>query len=393
MWIWRWWRWLCGYVVFRAEGGMCERFLQLLAEGAHPVEVWHVQYAQSSITATCRVADYKWVRPAARRTGTRVRHIRQSGAHRLRRPLAAHAGVVVGAAFGMAVYMLLASSVWVIDVQTEDAALCRRIETQLAASGLVKGANIRAVDTAAVSMEAIAAIDELHQLSLYFDGCIARVEVRLQEEHAPLPDNTPANIVAAADGVVRKAQVTAGQSLVQVGEAVVEGDLLVCGAIETEKGVLLRHARAVILAQTTREFTVTASREEWRAVPAKTVVQPTLQLFDRHLPLYSDTLETADMLHDEGEAWLMLFGTPLPLGVTWTRYEAQRERPVTLSKEAVQTLAQWRMLARARRALGETEVLDVALNGAWDGEVYTLTATFTCLEDIAKTVPLLTDMT
>lgn len=371
---------------------MCERFLQMLSEGEHPVEVWHVQYAQGAITATCRIGDYKRVRPAARRTGTRVHHVRQSGLYRWWRPLAARGGLLVGAAMAMVLYMVLASSIWVIDVQVEDAALRHRIEAQLAASGVTRGTAIRDVDVATVRMEAIAAMEELHQLSLYFEGCVARVEVRLQGETLSPPDPRPANIVAATDGLILSTQVTAGQSMVKVGEAVVEGDLLVCGAIETEKGMLFRHATAIIRAQTTHEITVIASKEEWRSVTTQTRIQPTLWLFDCALPLYSEMAVTEETIETNGEKFLTLFDTPLPLGVTWIRREERAEEPVSYTTAQAETLARWRLTQLARQTLAGVEIADVTYDGVWDGAVYRLTATFTCIEDIAKTVPLLTDM-
>lgn len=67
--------------------------------------------------------------------------------------------------------------------------------------------------------------------------------------------------------------------------------------------------------------------------------------------------------------------------------------PITLTTQAVETLAQWRVIQCARKELAEAQVTNVVMSGVWDGDVYRLTATFTCVEDIARTVPLLTDMT
>ncbi len=384
MWIWRWWYWLCGYVVFEAQGGLCERFLGLVSE---EMPLWNVHHKNDTLTATCFVWDYKRLRSAARRTGTRVRHLSQHGAYHWCRPMRKRMGLMVGGAMALALYIVLAGCVWSIDVQVEDAALRHRIEQQLAASGVVCGVRMREVDVATVRMAAIAEIEELHQLSLYFDGCIARVEVRLQEDTVAPPDATPAHIVAAADGRILSAQVTVGQSMFLVGEAVVEGELLVCGAVETEKGILLRHSSAIITAETTREVIATACKEEWRSAVGRTIRQPTLYVFGRRLPLYSAARGTDDWLVTTKEQRLTWRGVRLPIGWDWVVYEEPVEQRVTYTEEQVKALAEKRLEAAFLQSYPDAQITDVSYEGEWNGTEYRLRGVYTCVEDIAKVVP------
>ena len=66
MWLQEWERWCRGAVTFRAEGGLCERFLNLLTRGEAAVPLWHVVRTPHAVTATMRAADYAALRKQLR---------------------------------------------------------------------------------------------------------------------------------------------------------------------------------------------------------------------------------------------------------------------------------------------------------------------------------------
>ncbi len=387
MWILRIGRWFSGYVVFYAQGGLCERFLKLLSENG--VRLWDIVHTEDGVQATCAVRDYRRLRKAAARTGTRVRHRRQQGAYVVVRPVWRQSGLLIGAIAAIAVYMVLAARVWVIDLPTGDPSLVAQVEQCLYDANVRRGVPIRDIDVAAVRMAAVASMPELHALGLSFEGCVVHVEWRLQEEAIPKPDDTPANVVATADGVILSAQVTAGQSMIQVGEAVVEGELLVCGAVETERETLFRHAAAKIMARTERNVTVTASKTETIPTDGRRIDQPTLYMLGGRLPLYTAAPPPEGYDVRWQTAWLRFLDTPLPLGVEWTSFVERVPRAVSLSEAQVEQLAHCRAQAALAAQSPLAAVTDAVYEGSWDGDTYCLTARYVCKEDIAKTVPLL----
>lgn len=388
MWVSQWCRRVAGTVTFRAEGGLCERFLNQLTRGEGATQLWDIAYEENAVTAVMRAADYPRVRPIARRTGTRVRAIDKSGAGFLLRPLTKRPGLWVGMTAALILYTVLASRLWVIDVRTDDPAAQATVKACLAESGVKLGARMTEVDTAAVQMAAIAQIKNLHRLSLYFDGSIARVDVQWEEEGATVPDTSPANIVAACDGRVVSMQVASGQALVKTGEAVVAGELLVCGAIETERGVLLRHASAQILAETTYVLEEAVPLCEQLPCEGVTVEQSALRLLTFELPLYTGAVFDDSWSCATREQMLTFCGVTLPLGITTAAYTKQDTMRVVYTREQAEQLARERLDAKAAALEGIT-VRDVTYEGVWEGETYRLRATLACTQDIAKTVPLL----
>ena len=387
MWMLRWFRWLSGYVIFEAQGGLCERFLRLVSEDG--VHLWDVCHTAYGVRAVCAARDYRRLRRAAARTGTRVRHLRQRGAYVAARPLKKQSGLLTGAVLALAVYMVLAARVWVIDLPSGDPTLVSQVEQCLEKANVRRGVPIRDIDVAAVRMAAVTDVPALHALGLSFEGCVVHVEWRLQEEELAKPDETPANVIAAADGVILSAQVTAGQSMIRVGEAVVEGELLVCGAVETERETLFRHATATVIARTEREVTVTASLTETEEAYGRVIAQPTLYMLGMRLPLYSALATSDDYDVYRETSWLRFCDMPLPLGVEWTVYAARTARERVLTKEQAERLARLRADAALCAQSPSAAVTQATYDGVWNGEEYTLTARYVCNEDIAQTVPLL----
>lgn len=386
--VWNGWRWLRGSVTFRAEGGLCERFLTLLGTLDPPLAVWDIRREEGAVTLCCRAADYPRLRIPARRTGTRIRAQKKRGLPFAMKPVWKRSGILVGAAIGMVLYMMLGSRIWIMDVQVDDPLLASRIETQLRHHGVGIGMRMKDVDIPSLRMKAIAEIKEIHQLALYFDGSIARVGVQLQEDSAAPPDTTPCHIYAASDGRIVTMRTTIGQPMVMEGEAVLKGDLLVSGVIQTEKGALLRHASAVILAQTTHAFEQCVSLEEMLPAEGRVIEQPSLYILSKTLPLYSQAAFDDSWTVTSHKRFLTLFGTTLPIGIQSLVYTEQKDVPILHTKEQAEQLARERLQARAAAGLGDAQIDNVTFEGVWEGDVYRLRAVYECTENIAAQVPI-----
>lgn len=351
--------------------------------------VWDVQTCGEYVTACCYVKDYGRLRPFARRTGTRVRAVKKRGCCFVVRPLWQRPGLWVGAAAVAAMYMVLGGSVWVVDVRVDDAALRRDITAALASQGVTYGASVRDIDTAAVGLHTVAQMEELHALSLYFQGCVARVDVRLREDGLTPPDKTPSNIVAAHDGYIEEMRVTSGQAVVRKGDAVVKGDLLVCGAVETKAAMLWRRSAATVMAETTRVYEERLPRTLPYTRVGRVVEQPTVYLLTARVPLYSQFPLQGDWREREVSKALTLFDVPLPVGVDSRVYEERVCEEVTYSDRAVEWAATERLKARVAADLQQATIRDIRATATWEGDTYCLRWEVTALEDIAQTVPIL----
>ncbi|MBQ9414734.1 MAG: sporulation protein YqfD [Clostridia bacterium] len=394
MFLWICWRWLFGWVRFEAEGGLCERFLTLLAP--EPIEIWDIRREGGRLIACCKARQYRRLRPFARRTGTRLRVCKKSGFPFWNRRILRRPGLPVGMAICVALYILAMGRIWVIDTTLDsDPALAATIREKLAPQGVRIGAAIEDVDVAALRMNAIAAIEDVNWLSVHFDGCVAHVEARRQKSGVMPPEGDEASdLVAAQDGVIRSMRVTGGQPMVQVGEAVVKGDLLVSGVVETTADPLIHRATGDIVAQTERQVQVTVSLTETESRATGAVWrQPTLCFFGIALPLYTNVAIPKTCERQVRESFWTLRGVTLPVGVRETVYTEYVPGQVTHTKAEAEILAETRLQETADRVLGDAQRLSCRTQGIWTEDRYVLTGTYECLENIAREVPHTEDRT
>lgn len=391
MWVRRLWRYVRGEVRFHAEGGLCEYFLNLLSEGDSPIRLWDIVIEEGEVTASCRAADYGRLRPFARRTGTRVRSLSHRGLTKHTRSFRRHPGYVVGAVLAAAIYMWLGSHIWVVEVTGVEDALKESVVQVLRDGGVGVGMPMKEADLTAVRMNVIACVPQVHHISVYIDGCVAKADVTLADEDRLPPDDTPTNLVARKDGLIVSMRVSMGEKAVKVGEAVVAGDLLVCGMTETTKGVLLHHSRAVIMAQTEQTITACASRHETVTVGGRRIVCPTVRFLSLSLPLYSSGAAVEDWTVTRETRELTLFGTTLPVGISYVCYTEPAEKAVVYTDEETEALASARLQEAIRDALPSAQLVDVKTDTVWEGDICRMTARVTAIEDIAVEQRLLID--
>ncbi len=388
--LWRWWRWLFGWVRFEAEGGLCERFLNLLAK--EPIELWDIRRRNDKLIACCPARQYCLLRPFARRTGTRLRLSRKSGLPFCLHAMRGRKGLAAGVLVAAVLYIALSGRIWVIQIHTDgDETLRAAVAEQLEPLGIALGQKTDDVDIAAVRLHAIAQIEEINWLSVHFEGSIAHVEAQRQKSGAVRQDNSvPSNLIASCDGRILSMQVTSGQAMVKSGEGVVKGDLLVCGAVETTAGTLLRRSSGIVTAQTEHTLAVCVPLEEIQLLPTGTVwKQPVFQAFGLTLPLYTTAVFPDTCERREVSSFWELRGVTLPVGLTETQYIERIPQTVSHTQEQAQELANERLLQLAEEELAQAQITDKTLHGAWENGVYTLTGVYRCTENIALEQPML----
>lgn len=133
-----------------------------------------------------------------------------------------------------------------------DAQILRALE-EIGVSFGMYGPNI---DPQKITNQTLKKIPELQWIAVNQNGCRAQVIVR---ERPEIPETYNrkglANVIATKSGIITKQSVLAGQAMHQVGDTVLEGDLLVSGMVDLERTCTVERARAEIYARTWREST------------------------------------------------------------------------------------------------------------------------------------------
>ncbi len=252
-------RLLLGYVEFTASGGFFERFINLCNfEG---VRLWNIVRENDTLTACASIGDYKHIRKPARRSGMRVKLRYKRGLPFVLHGHRARAGLLIGFVILIAFVSIMSSALWEIEVTGAESAESERILEILKDDGIKIGAFKAKINADKAERDILSKMPELSWVTVNILGSKAQVEIRMAVISPDIIDlNTPVNVVALKDGVIKLTEVYIGQKAVNENVAVVKGDLLISGVTVNKDGTeALCHADGKVFAETKTELSAKTS--------------------------------------------------------------------------------------------------------------------------------------
>lgn len=379
---------LLGWVEWEAEGGFPERFLNLASR--HRIPLTRTRRQGISLLGCCYARHYRRLRPLARRSGVRLRLTARHGLPFSSRRYRDRWGLAVGLAIYILMLQIFPHYIWSVDVTGNSEVPASRIESVMAGLGVRVGAGRTDFDLRTIQLKAIEELPELSWLAVNLEGSIAHIEVNERVTAEQPPDlSQPANLKASRDGRIVSTRIVDGQAVVQKGDAVVKGMLLASGVVDTASGPLLKHARGEVLAETTHTFTTTIPLTETLNLPQKEgILRPTLQLFSLEIPLYTsgrlpDAYQEKAYVHP-----LTARGIRLPIGFTNRYYYPLAATVIHRTPQQAEELARQELKTWKAENLSGATIQSQEETQQQDDSSYSLSVTFSCVEDIAVEEPI-----
>lgn len=322
-------RFFIGYLDVAFSGDITETILNICAKNG--ITVWNVRRAGGRLHCRMTVSDFKRLPRLLRGKGLRV-HI--SGKHGIPffvRRYRRRYGIPVGILLFFAILKLLSCFVWSVETEGNSAVSSADIIDACREIGIYEGAPIRSIRAKPAGQKLLLKVDGLNWASVNMEGCRVTVNVTESGKQSEKGDE-PTNLTAAADGIITKIDVTAGNCVVKVGDTVAKGDLLVSGIIERAHGVDYVRSAGTVTAKTEREMIVRADfRRVENSKTGKKAKRRVLSLFGVKIPLY---------LGREGRTYessltqknAVLFGQRLPIAVYTKTMDFTEEKEIILSQ-------------------------------------------------------------
>lgn len=229
-------RWLInllrGRVTVQVTGAYPERLINLCA--AQAVAFWGVEWIDAtSFRFTVALWDWKKVRELARKVMCELSAPKMTGLPALAERMKRRYAFVFGLALCIATLVILPQFVLVVEVTGNETVPDAVILSELRRQGVRPGSYIKGIEEKAVANRALMELKDLSFLAVNLHGCRAEIMVHeAQERPEMLREDIPADVVAAATGIVIDVKLVAGQPLVEPGDTVVEGDVLITGFMD-----------------------------------------------------------------------------------------------------------------------------------------------------------------
>jgi len=389
---------LLGYAELEITGAFPERLLNLCADRG--IRFWRVRWLDST-SFSFRVAqrDRKRLAELVERAMCQAEEKRLFGSASAIRILSARWGFLVGLALCVLAVSVLSQFLLVVEVEGNETVPTAVILSELQRFGVYPGAWGPSVDTKEICNEMMLAMPELAYLTVRVSGVRAAVGV---EEKVPSPhileEDVPADIVAAADGIIEDIHPFAGRALFADGDIVAKGEVLIAGEMrlrepqigDVDRGWLSVRADGEVFARTWRTLEET--------LPLQTAVkrytgeekkQYTLRILWSGVEFFQNSSiswERYDKITNT--EFLTLFGHTLPLGVTTVtlREYVLEEQPLDTEDASVRLELILRQRLEQIMQANEGTVLRTDVVCRVDGGLLTVTLLAECREQIGKTV-------
>lgn len=376
---------LSGRVVFTATGGFPSLLLEECA--VRKTVLRDVEQQNGCVTAWVSEKDYRRVKQAAEKAGMTLTPQKVTGLPLLARRCRARAGIFAGLLAGALLLWYLSGGLWELRVTGNETLGAEEILDALAEEGIRVGARTARLDCAEAERQMQARLPRLSWIAVNITGCRATAEVREATEPPETPpEGEYANVVAARDGVILRADVLSGEGQPKIGEAVVKGDLLVSGVVEMNNGrYRLTEAKAVIEALTKTELSLTAQSVFPAQVPEHRRTVYAVRFFGVRLPL---GLPTPEGEAETGSRLLQSRRTVFPVGTERDVAVTFSERPVTLDEDRTRLLCFATFCEQAAERYREAKVLRRSIVFFPEEEGCGVVAKYECVENIARRAPL-----
>ncbi|MBQ2695871.1 MAG: sporulation protein YqfD [Clostridia bacterium] len=330
-----------GYLVITVTGKYPERFLNVCA-GRH-ILIWDL-FPCSSTVLRCCISNrgFRLLPPVVKKTNVQVKIIKKCGLPALFDRLKQRKWFLAGLGTFFLLLIVLNQFIWKIEITGCETVSVRDLRAALSDCGLKVGTFRPFLDEKQLQNQMLIKMPELAWLWADKSGSKVTVQVK---ERVPKPaifdENDYCNIIADKDGVIASMIVRNGAPMVELGDTVRRGDMLVSGLIVSEKGVEPRQIQADAEIYARVWYEKTKAYSLWcpkKNETGKVEKKHTLHLFGWDLNLFfNGQASFAEYTEEVSNRELSFFGKYLGLGVTSRVY---REEVTTYEKMSAESVAQ-----------------------------------------------------
>ena len=329
--------------------------------------------------------DLETLRALAQRCQCELRLLSLRGGSRDRQLLRRRIWLPLTALLMAALLLLSSLFVWDVEIIGAEKLSRGKILRALAEAGVERGCFWPALSADLVRSRALAALPELAWLTVNVNGSRAVV---LAEPRAEKPEiyreSEACSLAASHSGIVRRVSALNGRALVQPGQAVQEGEILIGSMLDSLTGPeRYVRARGEIWADTWYELTAVCPPAARGKGPAAGKTRRVgLKIGDRSIFFYGKSRKTLDgydkIVHEYNLGLKGLFALPLSLLCETCTRRAPAE------PQAADTQAMRERLETQLRGQIDGEIVSLSFSELErDGTVY-VTLRARCFENIAK---------
>ena len=323
-------RWIFGYFDFEIKGRFPERFLNLAVRNG--LNLWNMKGEKEELHATAKIADKNTAELFAQKTESELIIEKEHGLPYLCRTYKSRLGLLVGLIMGVALSCWLSGFIWNIEVNVPPELNEYEIRNQLRELGFYKGVRYNSDSIDNIKRKMKLNDERISWVSINIFGTNAVVELSPKisvEKDKEINKKAVSNLKSTADGTITKINVHNGTAVVEIGEGVRKGQLLVSGIMEYNNGTnVMADSEGTVYAKTSRTVTLSVPKEYNKAITSdEYVCKREFSFFGISFPITLCGNPVGEYYKKESKLKPTLFDNALPISITeekWQRYETKK---------------------------------------------------------------------
>ncbi len=337
-----------GFVKVQFSGNLKERALTLCAQNG--INLWGNSLNNGKIECYISVRDFKWLRHLNRKKDFKVHIIKKYGLPFWTMRYRKRIGILLGAILCFLLLQFMSGYIWVIDVNGNEKIKDETILSVCESIGITAGIKKNSIYPKLEREKLMLKLDGVAWASINIEGCKLTVNITESKEDEEKEEGYT-NLLATADGIIKKMDIVSGNSVVKVGQAVKKGDLLVSGIIETADGTRFVKSKGIVLATSEREISLREDfkQKKWQFT-GKVKRKRVLEFYGFKVPLFLGGVK-GEYETQKSVKTLNLFSKTLPIKIFEKRYEFKKEIDVSYTSQ--------KLKEKLEKRLGEKEGISV----------------------------------
>lgn len=297
-------------------------------------------------------------------------------------------GVAAGILLFAAIIFFSGRVVWDIRVNGNDKLSEAQVISELRACGFSIGQVRSRVDTGALENRVMIYSEDIAWISVNIVGTVAEVEIREREVGEESEEYAASNIVAARDGEIERFEDTRGNIILNIGERVREGELIISGLYDSQtQGIRYTNARGRVYARTERQIDIEIPlKYDKKVYTGRVFTEKYLVFFEKEIKFYGNSgnsypsCDTIDMV----EYLDILSGGELPVGIRTVKYIEYEYKAAQRTEEQAAELGFYKLRCETSALSKEAELLRKNTHTEITDTAYLIKCRIECIEDIAK---------
>ena len=223
---------LLGYVRIEVEGYYIERFINICTN--RKILIWNLKREKGvKLYLNIGIKDFKLLTQIAIKTKCKIKILKKRGIpfllHRYKKRKISIIFLIImlGAIF------ISSNYIWNIEIWVEDDLVVENILEDLKSLGISKGKLKSKIDTEKVINEIMLKRNDIAWMGIDLKGTNIKVNiVKVAESPEIISDTDYSDIIAKKSGIITKITAQNGTAMVNIGDEVKKGDILIVGYME-----------------------------------------------------------------------------------------------------------------------------------------------------------------